>query len=302
MTTLHAAARGALLSLLLVSAGAQAAEPTLPSQRLEELADTAQSLLEAHQRIAKEEGAHAADDRKTLKEAEDLLRHGRRKLAAGNAVEAQSAFQQAYQMATALVIGDRTGRTLATSRPDQYATGGATDRRVALVEARIESIRALTDAYRRVADEKQISDRSRLDEVGRKIEAARAALVLNRFDEARREANAGYELASSLVVGVRQGDTLVKTLAFESPAEEYRYELDRHASYKMLLRLAMAEEGAPRGAQMVAERAEIESALLSEMAETEAQKGRWAEGVKLLEKASATLMQAIRASGKFIPG
>lgn len=290
----------ALLASLLLLAPVADAAPA--ATRYEELADTVQSLLDAHDRITKETGELYADELKRRGEAEALLGDGLRQLAAGKVAEARTALQQAYQLATELIIRDRSGQTLATRRSDQYVTSPLKDRNEALVQARIESVQALTDAYRRVAEEKQLSQPPQMEAIQRTIEEARAALFIGRSQEALGLVNAAYEQASAVVVGARQGDTLTKTLAFESPAEEYRYELDRFASYKMLLQLAMADDTLPVGMRQIAARAEIDAALLEDGAETEARKNRHAEAVKLLESASAVIMKAIRASGRFLPG
>ncbi|MBC7951134.1 MAG: hypothetical protein H7Z12_04830 [Rhodospirillaceae bacterium] len=265
--------------------------------RLNELSDTVQALLDAHDRIKAET---RAADIPAYAEARNLLATARERMATGETAAARDLLQRAYDDATQVIIGDRAGQTLTTQRTDQYAVRPATDRDTALVEARIEAVRALADAYGRVAPEKGGIDHGALAEVDRRLEAAQSLTLTNRAAEARIQAEAAYAHVSTLVIGVRQGDRLVKTLAFDSPADEYTYELDRHASYRMLLRLSVAEQGKENGTDF--RRAETEAESGKAMADTEAKAGHWPEAIRLLERSTARVVDAIRASGRFIPG
>jgi hypothetical protein len=294
----HASHLRALVLTATLLCGSATALATQPNPaRMEELSNTVQALLDAHDRIA-------ADTRMTppasYHEARALLLAARERLAKGETGAAQAMLNRAYENATQVVIGDRAGQTLTTQRAGQYQVRPTADRDRALVEARIEAVRALVDAYRRVAPEKGGIDHGAMAEVDRRLEAAQSLVLTGQPAEARVQAEAGYAHISALVVGVRQGDRLVKTLAFDSPAEEYAYELDRHSSYRMLLRLTAAEQGQEESPEV--RRAEAEAERGKAMAATEAQYGHWPEAIRLLERSTAGVVGAIRASGRFIPG
>lgn len=279
---------------LLVGLSLPSAALAQSAARVDELAATTQSLLDAHARIAADSGIRP-ESTPGYGDARTQLDEGRRLAATGDAAGARRTLQQAYEAATRLIVADRSGQKLATSRADQYAVKPAADRDLALAQARIEAVHALLDAYTRIAPEKGGINVAARDEVTRRLEMAQAAAVTGRTRDARTEAEAAYATISALVMGVRQGDRLVKTLAFDSPADEYHYEQDRFASYKMLLTLALAEQGKE------APPLPAETQGLAVQADEAARAGRWPEAIRLMEKATATLVQAIRATGRFIP-
>lgn len=287
----HLLPRLVLTFLLALPVGAIAAES---AARLDDLATTAQSLLDAHARIAADTGILAESTPGYL-EARKLLADGRRQAGGGDLAAARRLLQQAYEAATQLIVADRTGQVLATRRSDQYAVKPVENRNLALAEARIEAVHSLLDAYRRIAPEKGGLNQGAVDEVTWRLEMAKVAAVTGRTNDARIEAEAAYATISTLVMGVRQGDRLIKTLAFDRPEDEYRYEQDRFASYRMLLTLAVAEQGKGAATHPEAE------AITAQAAEA-AQAGNWPDAIRLMEKATAALVQAIRATGRFIPG
>ncbi|MBX9634426.1 MAG: hypothetical protein K2X44_05530 [Magnetospirillum sp.] len=286
----------AVLFLSVLNASPLAAAPS--PVRLNELSDTVQALLDAHERIATD--AHVAQKSPAYLKSRDLLAAARERMAAGETALARDLLQEAYNGATQLIIGDRSGQTLSTQRTDQYAVRPKADRETALVEARVEAVRALADAYRRVAPEKGGIDAGALAEMERRLEAAQSLTLTGRAGEARVQAEAAYAHVSALVIGVRQGDRLVKTLAFDTPADEYFYELDRHASYRMLLRLTVAEQGKEDSPEF--HRTEAEAETGKAQAAAEAQSGHWPEAIRQLERSTARVVEAIRAAGRFIPG
>lgn len=292
---------GTAMAVLIVCGLSNASLATPSPARLSELSDTVQALLDAHDRIKAESRApdSRAEDTPAYGEARNLLATAREHMAAGETASAHDLLQRAYDDATQVVIGDRSGQTLTAQRPNQYKVSPTADRDAALVAARIEAVHALTDAYGRVAPEKGGIDQGALAEVERRLEAAQSLTLTGRVAEARVQAEAAYAHISALVIGVRQGDRLVKTLAFDTPADEYSYELDRHSSYRMLLRLTVAEQGKEDGNDFL--RAETEAETGKAKAAAEAKAGHWPEAIRLLERSTARVVDAIRATGRYIP-
>ena len=50
-----------------------------------------------------------------------------------------------------------------------------------------------------------------------------------------------YLSARVSIEAMRRGDTLVRSLTFASPSEEYAYEVDRNDTHRMLVDLVLAE-------------------------------------------------------------
>ncbi|MEO5372892.1 MAG: hypothetical protein H7840_01290, partial [Alphaproteobacteria bacterium] len=230
-----------------------------------------------------------------------LLKDAEAKIAAGALPEADRLLRQGYDKVTSMVMAARSGQRLETHRENQYRTGGLENQDRKVVLSRIDTVRAMLDAYRRIAPEKGGPDLATVGQADRLFATAVEQERAGRIPEARDSITKAYDLATGLVSSVRQGDKLVKTLTFASPADEYHYEVDRFNSFRMLLKMAVGDEAAAAVARQ-AEVAQQEADVLRDDAARAAAGGRYPEAVKTLEKATARLSQAIRATGLFIPG
>jgi hypothetical protein len=165
-------------------------------------------------------------------------------------------------------------------------------------ESRLESARALLGAQKRIAAEKNVpSGRETSAAIERAIAEAEAASKAGDVIAAAAGAERAYLLARAAIGSMRGGDTLVRTLSFSSPEEEYAYELDRNETHRMLLTLlvdgAKGDSAAPARAR---------SAELRSQAEGAARTRDFAAAVKLLDDSTRELVRAIRAAGVYIPG
>lgn len=293
-------ARLSCFALLLVGSAPldSRAEEVIPSrQRLEEMAATIQSLLDARDRIAAEQKTVAAG----RGEAAAFLVKGRELVAAGSFAEANRVLRQGYEKATAQVIGLRSGQRLETARNGQYSTGAKGDADGPVVKDRTDTTRAMLEAYRRIVAEKGKTDPHGIGRVEELIATTTGYEKAGRLADARRAIGQAYDIVTAMVASVRQGDRLVKTLKFDNPAEEYAYELDRNNSFRLLLKMARGADAASPSARQ-GDLAQRDADSLREQAEKAAAAGRYAEAVRLLEQATSHLANAIRASGLFIPG
>ena len=107
-----------------------------------------------------------------------------------------------------------------------------------------------------------------------------------------------YLVAKAAIGSMRSGDTLVRSLDFASKEEEYRYELDRNDTHRMLLTMLVADPAKAERAKAGAARAQS----LRDAALGRAGAGAWAEAVGLLEESTRELVRAIRGAGVYIPG
>ncbi|HEY6862310.1 MAG TPA: hypothetical protein VI319_00275, partial [Burkholderiales bacterium] len=111
-------------------------------------------------------------------------------------------------------------------------------------DARLESVRSLAAAQKRILKEKPgspgaaeaaatvdalLAEAEREEQAGR-VEPARAAL------------DRAYLVAKAAIGSMRGGDTLVRSLTFASAEEEYRYEIDRNDTHRMLVKVVLAEK------------------------------------------------------------
>lgn len=171
-------------------------------------------------------------------------------------------------------------------------------------DARMESVKSLLAAQKRIAAEKPHTPGAREASaaVDRLLAEARELAAAGKLGEARTRLDEGYLIAKASIGSMRGGDTLVRTLKFETREEEFRYEIDRNDTHRMLIQLLIdGKRTAASGDVMV--RTSVEKATaLRQQADAIAAKGDHAGAIKMLEDSTAELVRAIRNAGVFIPG
>lgn len=171
-------------------------------------------------------------------------------------------------------------------------------------ESRLESVKVLLAAQKRIGSEKHLDVKE--GEISRKIEAliqqANALAAANKLDEARAALDQAYVVNKTAISGLRSGDTLVRSLHFATKEEEYRYEIDRNDTHKMLIQVLLAEKRGTPGIDAMVQKFLEQAAQLRATAEQLAAKGDYEGGVKMLENSTSELVRAIRSAGIYIPG
>lgn len=171
-------------------------------------------------------------------------------------------------------------------------------------DARLESVRALQEALKRIHQEKQTGAQGK--ELIAKIDGmTREALQLaegNNIDQARALLDQAYLAAKVGVGNLRGGDTLVRSLKFNSKEEEYRYEVDRNDTHQMLVKVLLEEKRTAGAIDEMVKRNLEQSAQLRKTAEDFAVKGDYDNAIKTLEESTRELVRAIRGAGVYIPG
>lgn len=166
-------------------------------------------------------------------------------------------------------------------------------------EARLESAKSLAAAQRRIAAEKSPGDGTRTaNAIDDLIAQAQQAAAAGDLEGARSTLERAYLVAKAAIGSMRGGDTLVRSLDFASKEEEYRYELDRNDTHRMLLKVLVTDPAKAARAQVSGARA----GELRGRAEARAAAGEFAQAVGLLEDSTRELVRAIRGAGVYIPG
>jgi hypothetical protein len=170
-------------------------------------------------------------------------------------------------------------------------------------DARMESVRSLAGAQKRILKEKPGSPGA----------AEAASTVDALIGEADREAKAGrlgparavldraYLVAKAAIGSMRGGDTLVRSLTFASAEEEYRYEIDRNDTHRMLVKVLLADKRDAASENAAAPFID-KAAGLRAQAERTAGDRDWRAAIRLLEDSTRELVRAIRGAGVYIPG
>lgn len=182
--------------------------------------------------------------------------------------------------------------------------GGAATKKERDFDNRLSSVEALSGAFERICDEKKCEKATR-GEVRRGVdERVARAKDLKRsggIDAARVALDEAYVALKVAIEHQRGGDTLVRSLKFANKEEEYRYELDRNDTHKMLIRLLMEGRTESDGMDDFGKRLD-QAAVLRARAEKEAAEKRFEAAIEALEGSTREYQRALRGAGIYIPG
>lgn len=226
----------------------------------------------------------------TLKKARSLLGEANADLGAGNFAKADKTLNRSINLIT------MTARQVVTKE----------DRRSRMKKrytARRDAVRAILQAYDRVAKEKGLTTGQEIrDEVVQNLNKGEELFRQNKLTEAIEVTNGTYLLATQITRKLRQGDVLVRRLSFKNKEEEYVYEIDRNDSHFLFLKMALKRKAPhPMYLKKIEKLRDLAQAL-REDAETKAGKNRHEEAISVLGDGTKHLIRAIRMAGIFIPG
>lgn len=173
-------------------------------------------------------------------------------------------------------------------------------------DARLASITALCEAYDRISQEKGLGPGKSSDLyplVHSKLD--QATVLRDKGDPigGRKLLDEAYVAAKVGIEHLRGGDTLVRSLNFADKEEEYRYEVDRNETHRMLVDILLKEkmQGDAGVTSMVADFM-ARAATLRQRADRQAASGDYAGAVGSLEESTREIVRAIRSAGVYIPG
>lgn len=132
------------------------------------------------------------------------------------------------------------------------------------------------------------------DEAGGLLEAGKPVKGMEPLSQA-------YQLLKMNIEGLRGGESLTRSLTFESPEEEYHYEVDRNDTHQMLVKVfAQARIKNETTKKRVDEFVEAATGLRMQ-AEALAKMEAFEAAIGLLEASTKELIKAIRSAGLYIP-
>ena len=169
---------------------------------------------------------------------------------------------------------------------------------------RRESVTALRNAFNRIADETK--DREAKQKVNQQLSSliARADdfLALGDNSMAQAEIDKAYHLLKVSIESKRTGQTLVRSLQFETKEEEYHYEVDRNDTHNMLISLLVDEKKKSDYAREKILQFVAQAQQLRNQADAYAGDDAFEIAIELLEQSTKQLVRAIRTAGIYIPG
>jgi hypothetical protein len=172
------------------------------------------------------------------------------------------------------------------------------------LDRRQRSLDALLVAHERIMEEKGTADKHTLllADIDVDTRAVETLLAENKIDQAREHLDRAYEKTRLSVEQSREGETLLRELKFETPKDEFQYELDRNDTHRMLLTVLLQEKMKNERVKDRVHSFVEEADKLRESATDQASDERFEEAIKLLEHSTAELVKAIRGAGVYIPG
>jgi hypothetical protein len=285
-------ARAAALAWCLFAAGAiaQGAPPPDRAQLERKLAST-EALIESSSAAKQIEASGIAEAAAQRSRARDLHRQAGVALRAG---QLEAAARLLDEGSRAMITGVR----LAAS--DQLVAR----KQRADFDARMDSTRALLEAQKRIATEKGAG--ARAGDVSKRVEAmmAQAAELARSGNlvEGRRALDQAYLAVKTAAIGLRDGDTVVRSLNFASKRDEYLYEIDRNDTHRMLVQMLLKDKRGSAGVDAMVEESMSAAATLRTKAEEQASRQEHDAAVRTLEQSTRELVKAIRGAGVYIPG
>lgn len=281
---------GLLLCAIFVIANPVQADPATSTNMSSRLVYVERLLTESSAaRKVEESGSAEALDLKS--QATSHFDNAQRLNDSGDIESAQGELGEAIRLMTAAVRAANGDVAVSNKEADDYSQ-------------RRESLEALAKAHDRIAAEKgeKGMNRTLQDKVASDLSAADALMEQGKADEARAALDTIYEAVKVSLEGLRGGDTLVRELKFETPEDEYRYELDRNDTHRMLVQILLADKLEDSPMRASAEKFIDNAEELRSEAEGVAVDGQYEEATGLLEKSTKELIRAIRSAGVYIPG
>lgn len=237
------------------------------------------------------------DNSRVVQDNEAKIKQAEAAAADGKLLDARLLLEDAY-LGAKLSIAALVKPAAAAAKPAAPAAA-ADPRELKEYAARKESTKALRDALARIAEEKS-DDKARSEvKLVDKLMADADAEVADNARRGRAILDHAYLRTKVQIERLRGGETLVRTLQFDSKGDEYRYEQDRNETYRMLIPM-LVPNGSAREAQL---KGTLDRATkLRADADAQAKRNELDNALKTIDESTAEYQKAIRNAGVLLPG
>ena len=279
------------ISMLLLSIPSGNAYAQATQQSVEDRMPYIEKLLNQSSAARQVINSSSSEAKRKRQQALDLYRQASEKHSQGD-----------NQAATELL--KQSSRLMFEAIKMSTPTSMGEDQIIANYGQRRESVVALRDAFNRISDEYNETDDKRKvnDQLEQLTRNADKLLQQGQNTEARIEIDKAYHLLQVSIESIRSGQTLVRSLQFESKQDEYLYEIDRNDTHSMLIRLLVDEKLKSDSMQEKIVDFVAVAEQFRQQAEAYADDGAFDQAIELLEMSTAELVRAIRSAGIYIPG
>lgn len=264
---------------------------TTPQQRLlENKLKLLEKLIYDNPAVQRIEGSDNAEAKALLQTARAAHERAGSELALARLDKCESYLNEGLR-----AISDASRRVSAAT-----SDASAAQTRYQELHARVQSFK---EAFARVTTDKGSQVSGVLDDtrVQQLTDEAQRLSEERRYRDAADRLNEAAKLLEAALAEALHQKTLVYALKFNSPEEEYAYEVERNRSHMMLIKLLLARESLPTGSReyilsMVdqSEKRRLEAQSLAAHGETD-------KAIAMMEDATKSLVQALRSGGMAIP-
>jgi hypothetical protein len=206
-------------------------------------------------------------------------------------------------------------------------------RQAAAIKMLDEALREITAASRLVPDPAQLAAQERMRYAGMsestrtflnlyrglssKLAGKGTALDVNSINgmigKAESMAASGNHKEANMVLGdaykavvgalnrMLMAETIVYDQKFDTPADEFRYELARNRNYEELIPLAISQLSPPRETAAISESYVKQSKSLRDASEKQASSGDYQTALKTIQDATLHLQRSLRVAGVIVP-
>lgn len=276
------------------SARVVAAEEARMKSDFARMLESTKELNKALKRVGEQ---RKVDNSRVVQDNEARIKQAEAAAAEGKTLDARLMLEDAY-LGAKLAIAKLVTPATAAAKPAAPAAAADT-REHKEYAARKDSTKALRDALARIADEKN-DDKGRAEvKVVDKLMADAEGELAENPRRGRAILDHAYLRTKVQIERLRGGETLVRTLQFDSKGDEYRYEQDRNETYLMLIPM-LVPNGSAREAQLkgTLDRA----AKLRADADAQAKRNELDNALKTIDESTAEYQKAIRNAGVLLPG
>lgn len=293
MSALRSAALRSVLAFALALAGtataigqAPAPSPEARRQGLEQKLKLVESLLNSP-KIKQAAQGDNAEAKGNVEKAQQLVDAARAALKANELDQASPALDEALRSITA------------ASRPAQRA-GVSLD--LSAQRTRHAELTEQLRTYRASLEQaRQGSNGAPAGEAIEKIDrmSAQAAQLAEggKLEEANKILGQAYMAAVTSLSNITAGQTVVLSLKFDTPADEYAYEQKRNHSHHMMIDMMVTEGRVHSQMRVLVDRFIDEDRRLRVEAEQQAKAGDFASAIKTMERATQQLVRALQTIG-----
>lgn len=278
---------GILVNLMLaaLASPAPAADEATLRNSIEQQIKLTQSYLDSDM-AGKIAASPNEDARQLLEEAKALLARGKQDLELGNLEAAKQNISLALKRFTAAGTANKRkeGRT-------QDLSG------------ELESIRKEIDSYlasfNAALAEKGPSMAGLLDQkyIADLLARAEQARASGEHLSAKRLLDEARQLVVMALVKIRSNETVVYALEFQTPADEFRYEIERFREYQMLGQKVLNDGDFAQSRVKLYEQLSQQGDQLSQEASALAGQGDYATAISRMEQAVDKMVQGLRMLG-----